>query len=159
MVSAWRLLQHQDVARYLFQPKLKIAPKECFSKVDDWRQHIAGIVNDAGSITSHQVVHNLWRAAGILAERHQSDYWRTDAGQIEPPSRIQDESGPPGANRSAAWAESGQWKQKTGIGRAHISELDYAAASKAACLGRVGPASEEWIEVELVRYRDSVHDV
>ena len=63
-----------------------------------------------------------------MAERQKSDYWLTDAGQIELLRMIQDVASPPCANRAIAQARASQWDQKTGIDKAHISELDYSAA-------------------------------
>ena len=55
-----------------------------------------------------QVFRNLSRAGGILAERQESDYWPTDAGQIELLGRVQDEASPPGGRGTTAQAEASQ---------------------------------------------------
>ena len=137
------------------QPK----PKSSAEMPGEWAKLIPGILNGAKTLTGKQVLANLMRAGEVLQQRHNTDYWMTDAGQQEILRRIQDQSTPPSAGSSARQGTSAaslismtsgpkhQQNISTGMHSAHLSSMDYTAASKAS-LCSASP-STEWIQVEL----------
>ena len=117
--------------------------------LNEWKDLIVGITNEAGNFSNADVLYSLKKAADMMQAKTHCDFWLSDDGQAELLRRIQSESAPP---RSETARPS--WGRSTSIGAAtpSLSPLDYTEASKALfakkSLSGLG-GNEEWIEIEL----------
>ena len=74
------------------------------------------------------------------------DYWVSDKGQAELKRKVEERAKPPEA-KPGRWRKTGVMAATT-IPTASLSPLDYTEATKQH-LSPVGPASEEWFEIEM----------
>ena len=118
--------------------------------MEEWKKYLPGILREANDLTNEQVLQNIKMAHKALEKKKaELDFWTSESGQKELERRVEANAKPP---RTANPARPGRWRTSVNDAMystsSALSPLDYTEASRAH-LSPVGPASEEWFEIEL----------